>query len=75
MAKALVGYLGNDIRNPHLLAVENSRLRARVQELQDLVLQLKEENDALAARAAELVPDRFDASDLQEQLGQEMQPV
>ncbi len=49
MAKALIGYLNSDLRNPARLTVENSRLRARVAELEDLVLRLSQENDALAA--------------------------
>ena len=58
MAKALIGYLNSDPRDPRL-AVENSRLRARVGELEALVLRLCEENDRLvatqAAEAAELL--------------------
>lgn len=65
MAKALVGYLNTDSRIPAHLAVENSRLRARVQELQELVLQLKQENDTLVAQAAEVVETSM----------QEMQPA
>jgi len=47
MAKALIGYLPSDARAPHHLIAENSRLRARVRELEDLVSSLKTENDAL----------------------------
>ncbi len=55
MAKALIGHLNSDLRHP-ALAVENARLRARVSELQALVLKLSEENDRLIAeRAAELL--------------------
>jgi hypothetical protein len=58
MAKALIGYMNSDLRDPRL-AVENSRLRARVGELEALVLRLSEENDRLvatqAAEAAELL--------------------
>lgn len=55
MAKALIGYLNSDLRDPRLTA-ENSRLRARVAELEAVVLRLSEENDRLvAAQAAELL--------------------
>jgi hypothetical protein len=55
MAKALIGYLNSDLRDPRL-AAENSRLRQRVAELEALVLRLTEENDKLvAARAEELL--------------------
>jgi hypothetical protein len=54
MAKALIGYMNSDPRDPRL-AAENSRLRTRVGELEALVLRLSEENDRLvAAQAAEL---------------------
>lgn len=69
MAKALIGYLNSDLRSP-ALAVENARLRARVGELEALVLRLSEENDKLvAARAADLL-DLETASSLPE-----MQPA
>lgn len=55
MAKALIGYLNSDLRDPRL-AAENSRLRARVGELEAMVLRLSEENDRLVAtQAAELL--------------------
>ena len=55
MAKALIGYLNSDLRDPRL-ASENTRLRARVNELEALVLRLSEENDRLvSARADELL--------------------
>jgi hypothetical protein len=55
MAKALIGYMNSDLRDPRL-AAENSRLRARVGELEALVLRLSEENDRLVgSRAAELL--------------------
>jgi hypothetical protein len=55
MAKALIGYMNSDLRDPRLTA-ENSRLRGRVAELEAIVLRLSEENDRLvAARAAELL--------------------
>ena len=45
MAKALIGYMNSDLRDPRL-AAENSRLRARVGELEALVVRLSEENDS-----------------------------
>jgi hypothetical protein len=66
MAKALIGYMNSDLRDPRTTA-ENARLRARVAELESLVLRLSEENDNLVAnRAAELL----DTAPLQE-----MQPA
>lgn len=62
MAKALIGHLNSDLRDPRL-AVENARLRNRVADLESLVLRLSEERDLLAARVA------VDAA------AQEMQPV
>ncbi len=52
MAKALIGYLNSDLRDPRLLA-ENSRLRTRVGELEALVLKLSEENDRLVSTQAD----------------------
>ncbi len=55
MAKALIGYMNSDLRDPRL-AAENSRLRTRVNELEAVVLRLSEENDRLVAtQAAELL--------------------
>lgn len=65
MAKALIGYLNSDLRTPHPLVADNARLRARVKELEALVLTLKQENDSLVAQAA----DHVEAS------MQEMQPA
>lgn len=65
MAKALIGYMHSDLRTPHHLTAENARLRARVQELEELVLSLKGENDRLVATHAELMESSI----------QEMQPV
>ena len=69
MAKALIGYMNSDLRTPARLAAENSRLRARVGELEALVLRLSEENDKLVARQA---PDLLD---LESASMQEMQPA
>jgi hypothetical protein len=55
MAKALIGYMHSDLRTPHHLIAENARLRARVQELEQLVLALKNENDTLVAAHTELL--------------------
>ena len=52
MAKALIGYMNSDLRTPARLVAENTRLRARVAELEALVLRLTEENDRLAAAQA-----------------------
>jgi len=69
MAKALIGYMNSDLRNPARLVAENDRLRTRVGELEALVLRLTEENDKLAAsQAVELL-------DLEHQSMQEMQPA
>jgi hypothetical protein len=57
MAKALIGYLNSDLRTPARLTADNARLRARVGELEDLVLRLKEENDALLASQAAALLD------------------
>ena len=68
MAKALIGYLNSDLRTPSRLTVENSRLRARVAELEELVLRLSQENDALAAAQTASL-------DLESRTMQEMQPA
>ena len=68
MAKALIGYLNSDLRTSSRLTVENSRLRARVAELEDLVLRLSQENDALAAAQTATL-------DLESREMQEMQPA
>lgn len=67
MAKALIGFMDSDLRDP-LLSADNSRLRARVRELEALVLRLCEENDRLVASHAELI-------ELQVAPLQEMQPA
>lgn len=68
MAKALIGYMNSDLRTPAHLTVENARLRARVSELEQLVVRLSQENDALAAAQAATL-------DLESQAMQEMQPA
>ena len=68
MAKALIGYMNSDLQTPRLVA-ENARLRARVGELEALVMRLSEENDKLtAAHAAALL-------DIEAASMQEMQPA
>ncbi|MBZ5737062.1 hypothetical protein [Nocardioides mangrovi] len=65
MAKALIGYMNSDLRTPALVA-DNSRLRARVGELEALVLRLSEENDRLvAAQAAALDPENASMQEMQ----------
>ena len=66
MAKALIGYLDSDLRTPAHLTVENARLRARVRDLEELVLSLKQENDSLV---------QANAADLLNTSMQEMQPA
>ena len=68
MAKALIGYLNSDQRLPARLSAENTRLRLRVAELEELVVRLSQENDALAAESARLL-------DLESTTMQEMQPA
>jgi hypothetical protein len=56
MAKALLGYsIESDPRVATRLAGENRLLRQRVADLEAVVLQLQQENDALAAVATESV--------------------
>ena len=69
MAKALIGYMNSDLRTPARLTAETMRLRARVAELEDLVLRLSQENDALSAAHAE------EFLDLGSETMQEMQPA
>ena len=61
MAKALMGHVSNDARTASVLAVENSRLRRRVGDLESLVLRLQADNDRLAAA----VRDDLKVEDLQ----------
>ncbi|MGY2704256.1 hypothetical protein [Nocardioides sp. HB32] len=70
MAKALIGYMNSDLRTPARLVAENDRLRARVGELEALVLRLTEENDRLTAAQAATLLDIEAAS-----MHQEMQPA
>ena len=56
MAKAILGYsIETDPRVVHRLAGENRHLRQRVADLEETILRLKNENDALAELAAEAV--------------------
>ncbi|MGI8522068.1 MAG: hypothetical protein ACR2K3_01980 [Nocardioides sp.] len=64
MAKALIGYLHSDLRTPARLALENTRLRGRVAELEVLVTRLLEENDKLAVAQAAAVLDLEPAPEL-----------
>ena len=68
MAKALIGHLDSGRRGTADLTVENRRLRARVADLESLVLRLQAENDRLAAAVrddARLDEARLDVQDLQ----------
>lgn len=62
MAKALLGHVNSDARTTSVLAVENRRLRRRVEDLESLVLRLQADNDRLAAAVRD---DRLVAEDLQ----------
>ena len=61
MAKALIGYMSSDLRNNARMALEklvadNRALRARVAELEALVIRLQDENATLtSAQAAALL--------------------
>lgn len=56
MAKALMGHLSTDLRGSSSLLADNRRLRARVEDLEALVLRLQAENDRLAAAVSEQSP-------------------
>ncbi len=72
MAKALIGHLNSDLRTSALTA-ENARLRARVGELEALLVRLSEDNDRLAAaHAATLI--ELETASMSESM-QEMQPA
>lgn len=58
MAKALIGHVTTDLPT-RALALENRRLRTRVEDLESLVLRLQADNDRLAA--AERERSRLDA--------------
>lgn len=73
MAKALIGYMSSDLRTPAHLTAENARLRARVRELEGLVLRLSEDNDRLAAAHAAALLD-LEAGSMP-QLSEAMQPA
>jgi hypothetical protein len=54
MAKALLGYMtGSDPRVATRLAAENRILRQRVSDLEEAVVRLQAENDALSALVAD----------------------
>ena len=58
MAKALLGYAtGSDPRIAVRLSSENRLLRQRVADLEQVVLQLQQENDALASVATQVEAD------------------
>ena len=58
MAKAILGYMSaTDPRTTTRLATENRLLRQRVSDLEATVVRLQQENDALAAVAAESTED------------------
>ena len=62
MAKALLGHVNSNARTTSVLAVENRRLRRRVEDLESLVLRLQADNDRLAAAVRD---DRLAAEGLQ----------
>lgn len=62
MAKALLGHLNSDARTTTALAVENRRLRRRIDDLEALVLRLQADNDRLAAAARD---EQLTVEDLQ----------
>ena len=65
MAKALLGHLNSDARTTTALAVENRRLRRRVEDLEALVLRLQADNDRLAAAERDARETARAAEDLQ----------
>jgi len=64
MAKALLGYVHSDLRDPRADA-DNARLRQRVAELESLVLRLSEENDRLLAASAAALVDSVPMPEMQ----------
>ena len=69
MAKALLGTFQSDQRTAAHLLSENTRLRVRVRDLEELIARLQDENDRLAQAAAVALLD------LQPEELKEMQPV
>ena len=69
MAKALLGTFHSDQRTAAHLLSENTRLRMRVRDLEDLVARLQDENDRMAQAAAVAILD-LESNELKE-----MQPV
>jgi hypothetical protein len=69
MAKALLGTFHSDQRTAAHLLSENTRLRMRVRDLEDLVARLQDENDRMAKAAAVAILD-LGSDELKE-----MQPV
>jgi hypothetical protein len=58
MAKALLGYsVGSDPRVVYRLTSDNRILRQRVVDLEEMIVRLQTENDALAALATESVDE------------------
>ena len=53
MAKALLGTFHSDQRTAAHLVSENTRLRVRVRDLEELISRLQDENDRLAPQAFE----------------------
>lgn len=69
MAKALLGTFHSDQRTAAHLLSENTRLRMRVRDLEDLIARLQDENDRMAKAAAVAILD-LESGELKE-----MQPV
>jgi cell division septum initiation protein DivIVA len=69
MAKALLGTFHSDQRTAAHLLSENTRLRVRVRDLEELIARLQDENDRLAQAAAVALLD------LKPEELKEMQPV
>ena len=65
MAKALLGHVNSDVRTTAVLAVENRRLRRRVEDLEALTLRLQADNDRLAAAERDSRETARVAEDLQ----------
>ena len=65
MAKALMGHVSNELRATPALAVENRRLRRRIEDLETLVLRLQADNDRLAAADRDAREAARAAEDLQ----------